>query len=52
MSCDYEEEIPFNLLYRSKKPENDTYTFNLNIFAPESHRKLKFGLIELYGNTE
>ena len=29
-----------------------TYTLKLNIFAPESHRKLKLGLTELYGNTE
>ena len=38
--CDHEEEILPNLLYKSKKPENDTYTLKLYIFAPESHRKL------------
>ena len=40
------------LLYKSKNPENHTYTLKLNIFATESQRKLKFDLLELYGNTE
>ena len=35
-----------------KNLENYTYTLKLNIFASESHRKLKLDSIELYGNTE
>ena len=37
---------------RYKNRENDTSTLKLNISASESPRKLKLGLIELYGNTE
>ena len=40
------------LLQREKIPENCTCTLKLSISASESHRKLKLGLIELYGNTE
>ena len=50
--CDYEDEILLHMLYKSKNPGNYTYTLKLNIFAPESHRKLKLGSIEMYGNTK
>ena len=45
--------LPFKLQKnRFKNPENHIHTLKLCIFDPESHKKLKLGLIELYGNTE
>ena len=42
----------FGKLKKLPNLQNHNYTLKLNIFASESHRKLKLGLIELYGNSE
>ena len=40
------------LIPKNKKPEKHSNTMKLNIFVQESYRKLKSGLIELYGNSK